>query len=118
MNLTKFLDPVKSVAAVVLAVGGVFGMVYGFNAFIDKKVAVVDQKFQGYTPLELYNSLDKRVELAELQALLREARKQKYWLLEQLRARPNDVALLQELDEINAEIARLQARIAELKNEN
>lgn len=115
MNLEKILNTTKLIAGSFIAVAGAIGVVYGFNAFIDKKVAVVDQKLQAYTPLAMHESLDKRVELAELQALLREARKQKYWLLEQLRTRPNDVALLQELDEVNAEIARLQERIAELK---
>lgn len=109
MNISKILESIKSFAGVIIAIGSVFGMMYGFNTFIDRK-------FEEYTPLAMYESLDKRVELSELQALLREARKQKYWILDQLKERPDDRDLLQELEDIEAEIQRLEERIKELKN--
>ena len=95
----------KSTIALIGSLLTLIGTVSGGIFFLDTR----------YAAASTVKSLEKRVDLSELQNLKQEALKHKYFYKDQLRKYPNDKDLKKQLDEASEEVETLKEQIKALK---
>lgn len=101
----EWLTNVRNIALTVTALAAASGVLYGASTYFDKKYASVEQLVK----------LEKRVTLAEMEDLLKEALENLYFYRDQQRKYPTDEDIKTKLKESEDEVKDLKESIKKEK---
>lgn len=108
--MKNVLDSIKQYTGVITGIAAVIGIAFGAVSFVDSRYTLTTD----FSKLKVnVLKLESRQSLDELRQALQKALQELYFYRKLLRENPNDETLIQEVEELEEEVAYLKERIRE-----